>query len=143
MNRKDVALDLFENSHNCSQAVFTAYADKARIDPDTAKAVAAGFGGGIGRTQGVCGAVTGAVMAIGVSLFDPGDLPGSKRLVGETSRAFMQKFEDREDSVECRSLIGVDLNTEEGVEEAQRKELFKTKCAKYVATACEILEEMI
>ena len=143
MDKKDIALELFRTSHNCSQAVFTACADKSRIDAVTAKSVAAGFGGGIGRTQATCGAVTGAIMAIGVSQFDPADIVESKRHIGDLTRAFMNEFELREGSVSCRLLLGVDLNTPEGVEEARSKALFSTKCETYVTAACDLLEEIL
>ena len=143
MNKKDMALELFRNSHNCAQAVFAACADKERIDTDTAKSVAAGFGEGIGGTQATCGAVTGAIMAIGVSCFDPLDIVCSKRRVGDLIRTFLSEFERREGSLFCRLLLGVDLSTQEGVEEAQNRDLFGTKCEAYVAAACEFLEEML
>ena len=143
MDKKDKALELFRNSHNCAQAVFTACADRRRIDADTAKSVAAGFGGGIGGTQATCGAVTGAVMAIGVSYFDPVNIVDSKRRVGDLTRTFLNEFERREGSLICRLLLGVDLSTPEGVEEARNNALFETKCQAYVGSACELLDEML
>ena len=124
MERKKTALELFRSSHNCSQSVFAAFADKDSIDQETAKAVAAGFGAGMGRRQATCGAVTGAVMAIGLAGFDPADMAGSKLGVYEKTRRFIDEFERRMGGVSCRSLLGVDLNTPEGVAEAKQKNLF-------------------
>lgn len=51
--------------YNCAQAAFVPFAERAGLDAEQAFAVAQGFGGGM-QTGNVCGAVTGAIMALGV-----------------------------------------------------------------------------
>jgi C_GCAxxG_C_C family probable redox protein len=71
------SLDYFRNGFNCAQAVFTPFAKENGISESHALKIASGFGGGMGRLQATCGAVTGAYMAIGVkhgkSLGDEGN----------------------------------------------------------------------
>ena len=143
MKRTDIALELFGNSHNCAQSVFAACADESRIDVDTAKAVAAGFGGGIAGSQGVCGAVSGAIMAIGIQKYDPQNVAESKRQVSDLSKKFLQEYESREGSIACRILLGVEMSTPEGKAEIQKSNLFRTKCVRFVAAACELYEEIV
>ena len=51
--------------YNCAQAVLVPFAEATGLDAEQALAVAQGFGGGM-QTGNVCGAVTGAIMALGV-----------------------------------------------------------------------------
>lgn len=75
MTKDDDALATFKSRFNCSQSVLYAFCDELGFDRQTALRIAAGFGGGIGRSGETCGAVTGAIMVIGLkkgmSLPDP------------------------------------------------------------------------
>lgn len=93
--------------------------------------------------QETCGAVTGAIMVIGCKYFKRNDCPGSKEIVYQKTRDFISKFKERNGTINCLELIGVDFNTEEGMQTAKKKNLFRDKCEKYVRDACEILEEII
>lgn len=54
-----------EPHYNCAQAVFLSFAPECGIDEDIAFRVAENFGGGM-RVGAMCGAVTGALMVIGL-----------------------------------------------------------------------------
>lgn len=62
---------LFDGGYNCAQAVLQA--TTGRDDPELLK-MAEAFGGGIGKSGCLCGAVTGGVMALG--LMGKGDRNG-------------------------------------------------------------------
>jgi C_GCAxxG_C_C family probable redox protein len=64
--REARALKLFSdgNKYNCAQAVLGAFCEESGLDINIAFKLANGFGGGI-RCGETCGAVSGAVMAIG------------------------------------------------------------------------------
>ena len=64
--RSEKAEALFKSGYNCSQSVFAAYADIFGIDTETALKISCGLGGGCGRQRELCGAVSGAVLAIGM-----------------------------------------------------------------------------
>jgi len=55
MERRNKALALFDNGYNCAQAILVAFADSGGIEEETAFRIAAGLGGGVGRTQNLCG----------------------------------------------------------------------------------------
>ena len=76
MSYQEKATELHESGCNCCQAVLGACCDKWNLDPDTAYRLGAFFGGGMRRGE-VCGAVTGALMALGLEY---GDENNRKRL---------------------------------------------------------------
>ena len=56
----------FREGLNCSECVLLSFLDTHESDlPREVVRLASGFGGGIGRTKHICGAITGAVMALG------------------------------------------------------------------------------
>jgi C_GCAxxG_C_C family probable redox protein len=91
-----------------------------------------------------CGAVTGALMVIGLKYGktkaeDEGARNKTYELVGE----FVARFKDRHGSIVCRELLGCDLSNPEGLKIASEKGLFDTLCPQFVQDATEILEEIL
>ena len=66
LTRADDAAAIFKSGFSCSQAVCCAFAGDFGIDRDTALKFSCSFGGGMGHTGNTCGAVTGALMVIGM-----------------------------------------------------------------------------
>lgn len=62
----DRAVDCFNGGFSCSQAVLASHSARFGVDEETAYRVAGAFGGGMGHIGGTCGAVTGALMLIGL-----------------------------------------------------------------------------
>ena len=141
--RKDKALRAFRSGFGCAQSVISAYAGDLGLDPVQARAMAVGFGAGHGRLQKTCGALSGALMVIGLRRHDEADVPGSKEAIYAMRRELVARFEARHASTEWLKLTGVDFSTEDGLAEARKRNLFQTRCEKYVAGACEILEDLL
>ena len=72
MNRAETAVATFKGGFNCSQAVLSVFCEELGLDKETAARIAGGFGGGIGHLGETCGAVTGAIMAMGTETRDVG-----------------------------------------------------------------------
>jgi C_GCAxxG_C_C family probable redox protein len=66
MTKADEAVALFQQGFTCSQAVLSVFAKDFGLDRDTALRISQGFGAGIARTDGICGALSGAIMVIGL-----------------------------------------------------------------------------
>jgi C_GCAxxG_C_C family probable redox protein len=144
MSKSEVAVEAFRGGVNCSQAVLGAYTDEHGLSPGLALRIACGFGGGIGRLGHTCGAVAGAVMAIGLvaSNADPGGAANKMRIYSLV-QSFMEQFEARHRTTVCRELIGCDIGTAQGYEEATASGVFVTLCPEYVRSAAQILEELL
>ena len=140
MEPVDVALARFEQGYSCSQAVFSALAEQRGVAPELALRIAAGFGGGIGRTAGTCGCVTGAIMALGLD--QPSVAPEENKKLKEktcaVARQFMDAFAARHGSTVCRELLGCDIGTPEGMQQARDNKLFQVRCTNFVRGAVEI-----
>jgi C_GCAxxG_C_C family probable redox protein len=145
MNLREIAEARHENGYSCSQSVFSALAERWNISPDVSLRIAAGFGGGIARSAGTCGCVTGAIMAIGLTQTDisPEKNRFEKEKTYEVCRRFMRAFEERNGSTLCSELLGCDISTPEGLAKARRDDLFHSRCTKLVRDAVDIVESML
>ena len=65
MNNVEKAQGYFKNGFNCSQAVFTTFAVDLGMSEEMALKVATQFGGGARKGE-MCGAVSGALMVLGM-----------------------------------------------------------------------------
>ncbi|NTV66642.1 MAG: hypothetical protein HGB06_02975 [Chlorobaculum sp.] len=145
MQRKEKALKLFSNRCNCSQAVFAAFRQAEVLDEASALRLATMFGGGVaGLGGGLCGAVSGALLALSMRHGMGGieELENKKRTY-EFGRQFMAEFEKRMGSCRCESILGLCIGEPENLQKAREMKLFETICVDAVATAADILEEML
>jgi C_GCAxxG_C_C family probable redox protein len=107
MSRPDRAAEIFSQGFNCSQAVLAACGTDLGLSREQCLGVACAFGGGMARTGATCGAVTGAMMAIGLrhGKVKVDDAEGKERTY-KAVHDFMDRFRSRHKSVECRDLLG-------------------------------------
>jgi len=140
----DRAVCFFAGGANCAQAVLAAFGSDAGLSHELCLSLAAGFGGGIGRTAGPCGAVTGAIMALGLreGNFSLEDQEAKAQLYASV-RLFMERFAARQGSCLCRELLGCDISTVEGWELARAQNLHTTRCTNIVRDAADLLTGML
>lgn len=148
-DKSELAQELFKQGYNCSQAVFTAYANDYGIDKETALKLSASFGGGMGRMREVCGALSGIFMVAGLETgaTDGKDAEGKKAnydLVQEIA----DKYRKCNGSIYCRDLLGLSKNngsqgfTQTTPEERTETYYKKRPCVELVGQVCEIFEEL-
>ena len=140
-NPTQIARDRFAEGFNCSQAVFCAFASKFGINDGTALKLASPFGGGVAHQGQVCGAVTGALMALGLARGS--DTVETKDETYRMAEDFISRFQERHDTILCRELIGVDISTPEGLQSARDTGVFKSICPGLVKDAAELAAEFI
>jgi C_GCAxxG_C_C family probable redox protein len=138
MNTSDRAELLFRGPCNCCQAVFGSAAPGLGLDEGAAIRLGTAFGGGMGRMGGVCGAVTGAFLVLGLKYGDPQPVNESKERIYGLVRRFVEEFGRLHGSIYCRDLLGCEIGTPEGMAEAKEKGLFDTICVKFVRNAVDI-----
>lgn len=107
MNYVEKALENRKKGYNCSQAVACAFCEEAGVDEKIMFSMMEGFGGGMGSRNGVCGAVSGAVAAVGMrsssgNLEKPDSKAATCRLTGE----ILERFTEKNQTAICRELKG-------------------------------------
>ena len=144
MTKPDDAESSFRSGFTCSAAVFSTFSRELGLDDKTAKKVACGFGGGISHTGNICGAVSGAILAIGLKYgkTQEGDDTATEK-TRSTVRQFIDEFRERNGSINCTELLELDLSNPVDLARARDKGLFKTKCPALVRDAAEILETIL
>ena len=142
--REEKAIATFRPGLNCAQAVITAYADDLNINNDLAVNISCGFGGGMGRLQETCGAVTGSYMVLGIFNGNKySDNKDKKEITYSMIQKFSEKFKSLNGTTECKSLIKCDLKTEEGQRYAKENKLFDTICEKCISDSLKIIKDLI
>lgn len=105
---REKAIKLFYQGYNCSQAVFGAYAERYGIEKDVAMRLAASFGGGMGRMREVCGALSGALIVIGM---ETGATEGRDAAGKKANYDMVQKvasiYREKNGSIYCKELLGL------------------------------------
>jgi len=142
--KKSKALTSFRSGHNCAQAVLTTFTDDLGVDTNFALNLASGFGGGMGRIQETCGAVTGSFMVIGIyNSQKQKDGDKRKEKTNNMIQAFSEKFKAIHGTTDCKTLINCDLKTDEGQKYLKDNKLSEKVCEKCVQNAVTIIEELL
>jgi C_GCAxxG_C_C family probable redox protein len=144
LSKAEEARKQFEKAFSCAPSIFSTYSEQLGLSKELALKIACGFAGGIGRTGRTCGAVTGAVMVIGLKhgQSDVAD-EESRQETHKLANEFISKFTELHGSVECRELIGYDLSNAAEFELARNSGVVQKKCRGFVYDAARILEDVL
>ena len=136
MNYVEEAVQLFEDGYMCSQAVLAVFCEEFGLSREQAFKISISFGGGMRKGE-VCGACTGAIMALGLKYGE------NKSKSDEMCVKFLDSFKKENGSYICRDLLDCDIRTEEGIKYAIDNNLYKEICPKMVESAAKIAQELI
>jgi len=143
MNKIESAMHLHNNGFNCCQSVFAAFSDEINLDEKTALRIATGFGGGI-RIGSVCGALTGALMVLGMQNgHDTFNDLEEKQRVNEMTIGFIENYKAAVGNIACKDILGFNPSIPCESEEIERQELKAVRCPNAIETAVRLLMEMI
>ncbi len=144
MNKAEEAIRLFSGNFNCAQSVLSAFAQELGLEREPALKIATSFGGGIAHLDELCGAMTGALMVIGLKhgMVKDEDLEAKEKTYA-LSQEFAARFKSRNGSLRCTELIGYNLGLPEDYEKAREADVFNARCKKFVKDSVEILEELL
>ncbi|NLU41417.1 MAG: C_GCAxxG_C_C family protein [Firmicutes bacterium] len=136
--RSDRAVELFRKGFACSQSVLAAYSDLFGLDEKTALRISDGFGGGIARRQDLCGAVSGAVMLLGLRYgrTRAEDTEAHERTFSYVNR-LCDEFIRKYGSLNCGDILGCDWPT------VRNRGLRDSVCTKCVRDASQIVERLL
>lgn len=142
--RVEKADNYFKQGFNCSQSVLAAFSDLLKIDENDLLRLSEGFGGGMGKLQKTCGAVSGAFMVIsGIYGYTSDKEPKAHDQVYKLVKEFSNRFKEINKNTGCMELIECDLSTPEGVQKFMKNNVFHTQCLNFTLDAVKILETML
>lgn len=127
----------FRSGFNCAESVLLAMEEAYGIHSNVIPRIATPFGAGIGRRGSICGALTGAVMAVGLRHGRMVPKDEARERPYKLAIALYNDFEDEFSTVLCYELTGCDLTTEEG-----RKKHVRANCERFVSGAVGILLDL-
>lgn len=144
MSTAEYAVDCYNNGCSCAQAVFTTFCEEYGIDKKLGLKIACPFGGGMGYTGGVCGAVTDALLVLGLK-YGQEDTENkySKAMNYLIVQDFISRFKKCNGTINCSELIRYELGNERQLNVARQTDIFKTMCPKYVYDTVKILETIM
>jgi C_GCAxxG_C_C family probable redox protein len=133
----------FREGIDCSMMVLAEFADDLNITVEDAYRTASCFGAGM-FVGGVCGAVTGAFIAIGMRYgnFELNDTE-QKNMVISKRDEFVRRFVEIHGSVNCPELLSIDLRKPDQRQYARDNGLFDKECPKFCRTAVLLLEDIL
>ena len=143
VTKKDEALALFNAGFSCSQAVAGAYAESLGVNQADALRMSAPLGGGIGRSGLTCGAVTGALMVLGMKYGMTAPDPQAKERMYVIAQDFLKRVSEHRDSLLCRDLLQADITTPEGRAAMKARNTHATVCSPLIADITVILDGML
>ena len=145
MDHAEKARELFYQGCNCAQATFCAYCEETGLDFDAAARLASSFGGGIGRLREVCGALSGALLALGyLRGYSDVEDPAAKSAHYGRVRELAARFTERNGSMICRELLKDVKTTPGGEPEPRSPEFYASRpCLRLVGEAAALLEELL
>lgn len=139
------AVELFSRNFNCAQSVYAASATGEGLSEAQRLALAAPFGGGVARQGEICGALTGALLALGEAAGEAtaADPVAGRNALYERARQLTESFRAAHGAILCRELTGCVLSTEEGQRSFKERGLHQNLCTKLVAFATEEAAKII
>ena len=105
--------------------------------------IATGLCSGFSRTNGLCGAISGAVLVLNLFFGRDDALDDEKKEINYLKvQQFLQQFEGKFGSTNCQVLTGCDLSTEEGLEKFETDNLDE-QCKEYVEETTKTVMSLI
>ncbi len=134
-------IEMFDNGFDCGQIVLSEFSDKLNLTKKHCYMLASGFGGGYfsGYT---CGAVNGAIVAIGLKYGFYNNNFEQKKKNETVVREFIEKFKNIHKSIICKDLLGYNIGTVDGYVKIIEKELICKLCPNFVKTSITIVNDL-
>ncbi len=129
MSKREQAVENHKKGCNCAQAVACVFADRLGYSEDEIFRLTEAFGGGMGGTQGVCGAVSAMVFVAGaIKSYGMDKLPETnKKESYNFARELMEWFRSKVGTITCGEIKSQNLRS----------------CDGCIEDAVEILEEFL
>lgn len=142
MNPIEKTMDLAGNGLHCSQAILAAFGEQFGVGLEEAKKLGRPFGGGMGHLALTCGAISGAIMVLGLAGNNSEEALARKEAF-KSVRELVERFEKRHGTSVCKELLGADMSTAAGMQKIREKKLTDRFCPGFIRDTAEILAELL
>jgi C_GCAxxG_C_C family probable redox protein len=126
--------ELFQQGFCCAESVLQAIAEGRGIQSELIPRIATGLCGGIAKTGGICGAVSGGVLGINMVTGRNNQAQSTEANV-RLVRALLSEFETKFGTTNCERLIGCRLDSPEGQRFFKENKLREKKCQMFTKEA--------
>jgi C_GCAxxG_C_C family probable redox protein len=135
------AIFFWNSGYYCAESVLLAAAKHQGIESELVPKIATGFCSGMARTGGMCGALSGAVMALSM-LYGRTGQEYDRTALYEKIQRLSAEFQEKFGSTNCSTLLGLDLGTEQGQQDYRARKL-SSFCENLVGEAARMVEEAL
>lgn len=141
-NRFELANAYHKRGFNCCQSVLAAFSDLTGLSEQASFDIGGGFGAGAGTGE-LCGAISGAVMTLGLlTPVNTADPVGSKKRTVALSKELQKRFSEKFGALRCQELLKNKFVPDDTTPAARDMGL-TGHCDIMIVTAVEIVEEML
>ena len=130
----DRVMGYVDDGFLCVEAVLKTLADLKGVDSEFIPAISSGLAAGVARTSQICGAVSGAILGLGL-WFGRNEPITDDRKSYWYSRLFIERWNETHPNTNCTGLLGIDLDDPEGYKVFNEENMWINKCQLYIREA--------
>ncbi len=138
------AVAFYAQGYTCAQSILASYAARYGLPQNLAFQLGEPFGAGTSCTSDMCGAVTGAILVLGLQYGSTLNSDDAARLrTYQHVQVLIHRFQEIHGSIQCTDLLGYNLSDPEQFKTVCEKGLFSQRCPRFVRDAAQILTELL
>lgn len=137
MNREELvehAIGYVDQGFLCVESVLKALADMKGVESEYIPAISSGLAAGVARTCQICGAVSGAILGLGLWFGRREPVAGDRKPYWY-SRLFLDRWMETHSTSNCTELLGIDLDDSEEYKVFKSEGMWENKCKRYIREA--------
>ena len=144
MSNSEKAVMLMKNGFLCSQSVFATLSEELGLEQKQALKIATGFGAGIACQGDICGAVSGAILAIGLKHGNHEGLSDVdlKNKTFYFTQELIERIKTKHGSYTFKGLTGIDFTDPGSVKLASESGMVEKICFNVIRDSVQIVEEI-
>lgn len=133
-----------DNYYGCAETTFVALKRVYNLPAADDSAAGMALNGGVAYGGGICGAISGAAMAVGMLAAQRIDNhKEAKRVARKIIMHYMDAFLEKYHSVNCRDLIGLDIRQQEQHDQFIESGIWRVNCMAQIEFAMENLAPLM
>ena len=126
----------------CVEAVLKTLAEMKGVESEYIPAIASGLAAGVARTNQICGAVSGAILGLGL-WFGRNEPIVSEKKPYWYSKVFIDRWMETHPDTNCAELLGVRLDDPAEYAEYVEENMWENKCKMYIRDAVELAYDIL